>query len=221
MTPVATRYDLRIGQLPRPPARACASSSSGFLLRYDVRVLFIEIFLSVLQFSLVCILIYFIFQFAVRSVSAFTDVPFVPTDYGFLPRIADALEIRPGDIVYDLGCGDGRLLFYCAKRNPYARFIGVEQNPLLVAYMLAKKFIVRADNIEIRRENIFETDFSNATRIFVFLLPEVMRDIAPILSAPRIVSRAFEIPRRHASREFVLKDAPPGPGNTYTVYVYA
>jgi 16S rRNA A1518/A1519 N6-dimethyltransferase RsmA/KsgA/DIM1 with predicted DNA glycosylase/AP lyase activity len=153
--------------------------------------------------------------------SAFTDVPYVPTDYDFLPRIADALDIQRNDVVYDLGCGDGRLLFYCAKRNPQARFIGIERNPLLVAFISVKKFILRTKNVEIRRKNFLEADFSDATRIFVFLLPEVMRDIAPRLVAPRTVSRAFEIPQRYASREFILKDAPPGPGNTYTVYVYS
>jgi SAM-dependent methyltransferase len=190
-------------------------------LSYDTRVLFIQIFLYILQAVLVCILWYFIFQFAARSMSAFTDVPYVPTDYDFLPRIADALEIQPNDVVYDLGCGDARLLFYCAKRNPHAKFIGIERNPLLTAYASIKKFILRVDNVEIRRKDFFEADFSDATRMFVFLLPEVMRDIAPQLVAPRIVSRAFEIPRRRASREFILKDAPPGPGNTYTVYVYS
>jgi SAM-dependent methyltransferase len=190
-------------------------------LRYDVRVLFIQIFLAILQVVLVCILVYFIFQFVVRSMSAFTDVPFVPTDFDFLPRIAEALEIRPEDVVYDLGCGDGRLLFYCARRNPQAKFIGIERNPLLAAYASIKKFVLRTHNVEIRHEDFFNVDFSDATRVFVFLLPEIMRDIAPKLQAPRIVSRAFEIPRIKAAQEFVLKDAPASPGNTYTVYIYS
>jgi SAM-dependent methyltransferase len=193
----------------------------GFLLRYDTWVFFTQIFLSVLQVVLVCILLYFIFNFVARSMSAFTDVPFVPTDYGFLPRIAEALEIRPNDVVYDLGCGDGRLLFYCAKRNPQAKFIGLERNLLLIAYITIKKFMLQANNIEIRREDFFAADFSDATRIFVFLLPEVMTSLAPKLNAPRIVSRAFQIQEKKAVKEFILKEAPPGPWNTYTVYVYS
>ncbi len=190
-------------------------------MRYDCRVLYIQIFLTVVQAVMLCVLFYFIYHFVVRSVSSFTDVPYVPTDYGFLPTIAEALEIRPGDVVFDLGCGDGRLLFYCAKKYSTARFIGVERNIILVWYARIKKYLFRAENIQIRHENIFKTDLSGATKIYVFLLPEVMRDIAPKLYAPYVVSRAFEIPGRTATREFILKDEPEGPWNTFTVYIYS
>jgi predicted RNA methylase len=147
-------------------------------------------------------------------------VPFVPTDYHFLPRIAEALDIRSGDVVYDLGCGDARLLFYCARRYPMARFVGIERNVLLIAYTFLTKFILRVKNIEIRRENFFESDFSDATRMYVFLMPEVMIDIAPRLKAARIVSRAFEIPGRTPREKFILKEAPLDRWNTFTTYVY-
>lgn len=180
----------------------------------------LEICILVVQLILLCALVVYIYQFVVRGISSLTDVPYVPTDYTSLVPIVAALDIHPGDIVYDLGCGDGRLLFYCAARNPSARFIGIEWNPLLVAYASVKKFILRIPNVEIRRQNIFAADFQDATRIYVFLLPEVMRDIAPKLNAPRIVSRAFEIPGRTATSEFILKDAPLDAWNTFTVYVY-
>ena len=183
-------------------------------------MLLIQIFLFVLQVVLLCALLIYIYRLVARAISALTDVPYVPTDYILLPPIAAALRVHPGAIVYDLGCGDARLLFYCAKKNPQARFVGIERNPLLVAYALVKKFILRVHNVEIRRENIFTADFKDATHLYVFLLPEVMRDIAPKLNAPHIVSRAFEIPERKATREFILKDAPIDPWNTYTVYVY-
>jgi SAM-dependent methyltransferase len=184
-------------------------------------MLFIQELLFILQIILLGILFYFIYHFVVRALSSFTDVPYVPTDYGFLPKIAEALDIGPGEVVYDLGCGDGRLLFYCAKRHPQARFIGVERNVILVSYARLKKILFRAKNVEIRRGNIFDTDLTDATRIYVFLLPEVMRDIAPKLTAKRVVSRAFSIPGRNAAREFILKEAPDGPWNTFTVYVYS
>jgi SAM-dependent methyltransferase len=187
---------------------------------YDAWVLFIEILIFIFQAALICALLIFIYQFVARALSSFTDVPFVPTDYAFLPPIADALDIGQHDVVYDLGCGDGRLLFYCAKHYPEARFVGVERNPVLILYARIKKFLFRAKNVEIRRENIFDTDLTDATRIYVFLLPEVMNDIAPKLHAPRIVSRAFEIPGRTPEREFILREEPPGPWNTFTVYVY-
>jgi SAM-dependent methyltransferase len=183
-------------------------------------VLFLEIVIFVVQIVLLFVLTYFIYHFVVRALSGFTDVPYVPTAYGYLPRIAEALDIHQSDVMYDIGCGDARLLFYCAKRYPEARFVGIERNLILVLYARIKKILFRANNVEIRHENIYTADFSDATRLYTFLLPEVMRDLAPKLKAPRIVSRAFEIPGKTPQQEFILKEAPPGPWNTYTAYVY-
>ncbi len=179
-----------------------------------------EIFIDVLQVVLFCVLGFYLYRFMVRALSGFTDVPYVPTDRGFLSLLDEALDIHDGDIVYDLGCGDGRVLFYCARKHSGATFVGIEKNPLLFLQATAYAKISGLRNVRFQRKDIFEFDFSDATKIFAFLLPEVMRDLAPILKASRIVSRAFEIPRRLPSREFVLKDAPAGPWNTFTVYVY-
>jgi SAM-dependent methyltransferase len=181
----------------------------------------LQLGLYAVQLVLFCVLAIMLFRFIVRALSSFTDVPYVPTEYSFLPKIAEALDIKPNDIVYDLGSGDGRLLFYCAERYPQAKFVGIEQNLLLVYLARCIKLLLRTKNVEVRRGNIFNANISDATRIFVFLLPEVMRDVKPMLKAPRIVSRAFEIPHRYAQQEFKLREAPEGPGNTYTVYIYS
>lgn len=189
-------------------------------MRYDVCVFIAEILIYALQGILFCVLVFVMHRFVVRALSGLTDVPYVPTDREFLPNIEQALDIKRGDVVYDLGSGDGRVLFYCARKHPDATFIGLETNPLLFAQANLYKKIARIRNVHFRREDIGNADISDATRIYAFLLPEVMRDIAPLLKAPRIVSRAFEIPRRFPAHEFVLKDAPPDPWNTFTVYVY-
>src|SRR5882757_205857 len=99
-------------------------------LRYHFTVL-LPLLLAV-QVALFCALVVYNLRGLAKSISAYYDVPYVPTPHELLPIIADALDIQPRDVVYDLGCGDGRLLFYCARRFPNARFVGVERNPLLV-----------------------------------------------------------------------------------------
>src|SRR3989344_9572740 len=59
------------------------------------------------------------------------DAPPAPTPRRAIFHIAEALAVRPGDIGYDLGSGDGRVLLQCAKLEPSARFVGIERSLLL------------------------------------------------------------------------------------------
>lgn len=180
-----------------------------------------EILILLAQLILIAALLIFIFHRTVKRISAYTDVPFVFTAKKLLPKIADALEIKPEDIVYDLGCGDGRFLFYAAKHYPETRFIGIERNYLLVAYIWIKKLLLRADNISIRRENLLTADFSDATKMYIYMLPEFLSRLRPHFPHGRLATRAFKIP--HLDKEPVtevrlLKN--PGIWNEETLYVY-
>ena len=170
-----------------------------------------EIAILVTQLLLLVGVLTYIAYSTARGLSGYMDVPYVATPRRLLPAIADALNIRPLDIVYDLGCGDGRLLFYCAQRFPQAQFIGIERNPLLVFFAQTKRATLGLKNISFLRENIFETDFSNATRIYAFLLPELMYklfapDTNKIISSHRmrLVSRAFKVRGRESTKTIAL-----------------
>ena len=156
------------------------------------------------QFLILCVLIslfviavYFVCSWLAWSFSSRLDIPFIPTPYSSLSLIQRRLAVKKGDVVYDIGCGDGRVLFYCARRHPDARFIGLELNPFFVFWMQVRKFLTRTTNVEIRRENIFTAEMSDATKIYAFLLQDLTDKFFSAGRFPgvRVVSRAYQISR--------------------------
>lgn len=85
------------------------------------------------------------------------------------------------DIVYDLGCGDGRVLILAAKEFG-AKGVGIEIDPLRV---FLSRFLIRyygvADKVVIRKANFFNHDLSGATVVFVYLVPRALTQLMPKL----------------------------------------
>lgn len=125
------------------------------------------------------------------------DVPFVPTR----PQVVDAMlklaDVKAGDVVYDLGCGDGRIVVAAAK-NYGATGIGFDIDPQRIteANDNAKNAGV-SDKVQFVRANLFDTDLSKASVITMYLLPGVNMKLRPRLMAlkpgTRIVSHAFDL----------------------------
>lgn len=122
------------------------------------------------------------------------DVVWVPTPQPLVDKMLDMAEVTPNDFVIDLGSGDGRTVITAAKRGALA--LGIEYNPDLVA--LARKNAEQggvAGQAEFVKADLFEADFSQATVITMFLLPDInLRLIDKILSlkpGTRIVSNTF------------------------------
>lgn len=132
--------------------------------------------------------------------SMYLDVPFVPTPHSAAKKIATALHLRPGDVVYELGSGSGHLLISWAREVPEARFVGIERNPLIHAYALINtRLNGNPPNVSLRRGNFFTADLRGATKVYAYLLPEVLEVLVPKLQR--------EIPgARFASRAFTFKD---------------
>lgn len=121
-------------------------------------------------------------------------VPFVPTPNRDINRISELMRVGSGDVVYDLGCGDARILTGLAQHHPDAQFIGIENEWL--PYVLAKLRASRYHNVTIRWQNFFKTDLRKATHIFVYLFPELMDRLAPkfndeLQNGACVVSNAF------------------------------
>ncbi len=181
-----------------------------------------QLILIVLQLVILFLAIGYILWSVTRRISGYSDVPLVSTPRKMLPQIADALQIASTSVVYDLGCGDGRFLFYCAQRFPNARFIGIEKNLLLILYLNMKRRITGVNNVSFRHENIFETDFSDATHIYAFLLPHLIDRLfssTKEISGARLASRAYPITNRIPEQVVELAKET-GTWNENRLYVY-
>ena len=136
-------------------------------------------------------------EFAPRSGQAGKDVIWVPTLDEVVSAMLRAAHVGPKDLVFDLGSGDGKIPIAAAKQFG-ARAVGIEYNRKLVD--LAQCY-VRADGltdkVEIMRADIFETDFSQATVVTLYLLPELNEKLRPTLlrmrPGTRVVSNTFKM----------------------------
>src|SRR5450759_1575257 len=122
------------------------------------------------------------------------DVIWVPTPQALVDKMLDMAKVTPNDYVIDLGSGDGRTVITAAKRG--ARALGIEYNPDMVELSknnAAKEGVSGKANFI--RADIFESDFSQATVITMYLLPQLNIRLRPkildLKPGTRIVSHAF------------------------------
>jgi hypothetical protein len=122
------------------------------------------------------------------------DVIWVPTPDEVVDRMLTMAQVGPNDFHMDLGSGDGKIVIAAAKRG--AKALGIEYNPdmVKVAQDNAQKAGV-ADKASFRKADIFQTDFSQASVITLYLLPALNMKLRPsILSmrpGTRVVSHSF------------------------------
>lgn len=126
------------------------------------------------------------------------DVPYVPTPQSVVDGMLELAEVAKGDVVYDLGCGDGRIVITAAKKYG-ATGIGVDLNPERIkeANENAKKSGVE-EKVAFHEGDLFNFDFSKASVLTLYLLPDVNLKLMPkILSemkpGSRVVSHAFDM----------------------------
>jgi len=122
------------------------------------------------------------------------DVVWVPTPQVVVDKMLDMAKVTPRDFVMDLGSGDGRTVITAAKRG--ARALGIEYNPDMVA--LSKRNAEKegvAGRAGFMKADLFETDFSDASVITMFLLPEINLKLRPkilrLKPGTRVVSNTF------------------------------
>jgi SAM-dependent methyltransferase len=123
------------------------------------------------------------------------DVVWVPTNDALVTRMLDMAKVNKNDLVYDLGAGDGKIAIAAAKQFG-ARAIGVEYNPDMARLA---QCMVRAEGVEdkvkVVQGDIFETDFSTANVVTLYLLPELNLRLRPTIlkmkPGTRVVSHSF------------------------------
>lgn len=136
-------------------------------------------------------------DFAPQSGQSGKDVIWVPTRDELVMAMLKAAQVTAKDFVIDLGSGDGRIPIAAAKHFG-AKALGIEYNPQMV--QLAQCY-VRAegltDKVEMRQADIFETDFSDATVLTLYLLSDLNMKLRPTIlkmkPGTRVVSNSFEM----------------------------
>jgi SAM-dependent methyltransferase len=107
--------------------------------------------------------------------------PFVPTPWPIVDEMLKLAEIRPTDVVYDLGSGDGRFVIAAAKRHG-ARGVGIELNGDLVVYSRAQAELDGlADRVRFVEGDVLKADFRDATVVTMYLLPRLVVQLVPKL----------------------------------------
>jgi hypothetical protein len=124
------------------------------------------------------------------------DVVWVPTPQALVDKMLDMAKVTPKDYVIDLGSGDGRTVITAAKRGSKA--LGIEYNPDMVE--LSKRSAANegvSDKANFVKADLFESDFSQAQVITMFLLPSINVKLRPkildLKPGTRIVSNSFDM----------------------------
>jgi predicted RNA methylase len=139
-------------------------------------------------------------------ISFITGAPFVPSNSKASDMMVKFAGIKKEVKIYDLGSGDGRLLFLTANKGAIS--IGFEINPFLVSYTFIRKLIVPNGNrITVLWKNFWTADIHDADVVFVYLLPWKMEKLEQKLlhelrSGTRVISNSFVFPHL----ELVNKD---------------
>src|SRR6266478_5768609 len=126
------------------------------------------------------------------------DVPYVPAPDEIVDAMLKTAAVKKGDVVYDLGCGDGRIVIAAAQKFG-TRGVGIDINPVRIqeARENAKKAGV-AGLVKFIEQDLFEANIGDATVVTLYLLPAVnlklrpklLRDLKP---GTRVVSHSFDM----------------------------
>jgi len=157
----------------------------------------------------------------------FSSVPFITTPDEVVEHMLSLAGTRADDLVVDLGSGDGRIVI-AAARQFGARGLGIELDAALVAASRenARKAGV-ADRVSIVQGDVLRADFSQATVVTVYLLPDLMsqlqpRFVAELKPGTRIVSHSFRMTgwRPDRAENIRIAGPHPGQGDESTLYLW-
>lgn len=136
------------------------------------------------------------------------DVWYVATPHEVVDRMLRMAKIRPLDVVYDLGCGDGRMVIAAAKKYG-ARGVGVDLDPKRIREARANAKAAGVETlVTFKVGDLFETDLTEASVVLLYLLPELNRRLKPKLfkelrPGARVVSHDFDMGRDWPADEYV------------------
>ncbi len=150
--------------------------------------------------------------------------PYVPTPMVVVEKMLEMAKVKKTDILYDLGCGDGRIVITAAKKYGI-RGVGIDLDPERIKE--SKAFAREAgveDLVEFRLQDAMKSDISEATIVTLYLLPESNALLRPILErqlkpGARVISHNYHMPDWQA-KETGYEEVTSGDGDVHTIFVY-
>jgi SAM-dependent methyltransferase len=159
---------------------------------------------------------------AAQVATPYSLAPYVPTPQDVAERMLELAQVTSKDVVYDLGCGDGRLVITAAKKYG-ARGVGVDIDPERIAESQANAKAAGVEQlVSFKLQDALEVDVSPATVITLYLLSSSNLKLRPILTrqlrpGARIVSHAFSMGDWRPDKVETFTD---GNGSTRTLYLW-
>lgn len=182
---------------------------------------------TLILFSLMLVMFFVILVivFFWESSLIFSGAPFIPVPAEVVPDIVKAMDLKDGNSVYDLGCGEGRVLFACAKANPGVECYGTDSAlmPYIIARLTAWRDKVK--RVTFHKKDMFKYDLRNADRVFLYLFPELMDKLLPKLQkelrpGSKVISCDFEFSEKQPSMTIDLKRSQRLRGQRLFVYEF-
>ncbi len=149
------------------------------------------------------------------------DVPYVPTPNEVVNQMLQIAQVKKGDVLYDLGSGDGRIVIAAAQKYG-TRGVGIDINPERISEANANARAAKVtDLVQFRQQDLFKTDLSEATVVTLYLLPDINVKLRPQLfkqlkPGTRIVSHDFDMGEWKPERVVQVQ----GPSRQHTVYYW-
>jgi hypothetical protein len=150
--------------------------------------------------------------------------PYVPTPMVVVEKMLEMANVTKTDILYDLGCGDGRIVILAAKKYG-TRGVGIDLDPERIkeSNAYAKQAGV-SDLVEFRLQDVMKSNISEATVVTLYLLPESNALLRPILEeqlmeGTRVISHNYHMPDWQ-SKEIGYTEVTSGDGEMHTIFVY-
>jgi SAM-dependent methyltransferase len=135
---------------------------------------------------------------AQRTEAPRLDVPYVPTPQPIVDKMLELAQVGRNDVLFDLGCGDGRIVITAAREHG-ARGTGIDIDPKRIEEARENAKAAGVENkVNFRVGDLFKTDFSKATVVTLYLLPDINRKLRPQLwrqlkVGTRVVSHDFDM----------------------------
>lgn len=152
------------------------------------------------------LIVFFTVFFITKLIDTITSskAPAIATPTTALEQIRLALEISTRDEVWEVGCGDGKVISYCANKHPGCQFIGIENG--IQMYLKALWRTYNQPNVRIIFGNFKKTPPNNATKIYLYLLPETLREYKKLIpKKATVISLEFKIPSLRPYKTISLK----------------